>query len=131
MPLKGKVKIIKKKTSSPSSVRLRIMHKPTMLEPGPPPRSVPSVEEPVPTMQAVGVVTHYYGHLNVAVVQLNTGTLKTGDTIKIVGHATNLSQTVESMEYERRRVARAEAGQSVGIETKDHVREHDIVYLVR
>lgn len=100
------------------------------VEPGPPPGPLPPLEEPARNETAVGTVTHYYSHLNVAVVQINNGELKTGDTIHIKGHSTDFMQTVESMEYEHRHVDQASAGQSVGIKVKDHAREHDIVYLL-
>jgi hypothetical protein len=98
--------------------------------PGPPPGPLPPLEEPARNESAVGTVTHYYSHLNVAVVQINKGELKTGDTIHIKGHSTDFMQTVESMEYEHRHVDQTSAGQSVGIKVKDHAREHDIVYVV-
>lgn len=102
------------------------------VKPGPPPAGIPPVEEPqVSNEEAIGVVTHYYSHLNVAIVQLNKGALKTGDTIHIKGHTTDLTQKVESMEYEHRHIDQASAGQSFGLKVKDHVREHDIVYLAK
>ncbi|MDA8100143.1 MAG: hypothetical protein M0042_10990 [Nitrospiraceae bacterium] len=93
--------------------------------------SVPPVEEPTQREDAVGVVTHYYSHLGVAVIQINTKSLKSGDTIHIQGHTTDFTQTVSSMEYEHAHVDEALPGQSVGIKTVDHTREHDIVYVVR
>lgn len=102
-----------------------------MVEPGPPPRIIPSVEEPAAHEEAIGNVTHYYSHLNVAIVQINTGALSTGDTIHMKGHTTDFSQTVESMEFEHLHIDRAEAGQSIGIKVADPVREHDIVYRVK
>lgn len=104
---------------------------PAMVQPGPPPGSVPPVEEPSRLEEAIGVVTHYYSHLGVAVVQLNKGSLKTDDKIHITGHTTDFTQTVASMEYEHQHVDQASAGQSVGLKTADHAREHDIVYLVK
>jgi translation elongation factor EF-Tu-like GTPase len=112
----------RKKTATPASV---------MVEPGPPPRTIPPVEEPFANEAAIGTVTHYYSHLNVAVVQINKGTLRVGDTIHLKGNTTDLAQTVESMEYEHAHIDQAGAGQSVGIRVNDHVREHDIVYLVK
>jgi hypothetical protein len=100
------------------------------VEPGPPPRPLPPLEEPARNEVALGTVTHYYSHLSVAVIQINKGELKTGDTIRIKGHSTDFMQAVESMEYEHRHVDQASAGQSVGIKVKDHAREHDIVYVV-
>jgi hypothetical protein len=126
-------KIAKKKTAkrAASVARPTVPSKPTMIEPGPPPRSIPPVEEPASTEVALGTVNHYYSHLGVAVVQLNTGTLRTGDTIRIKGHSTDFSQIVDSMEYEHQHIEQASAGQSVGLKAKEHVRQHDIVYLVK
>jgi len=104
---------------------------PAIVQPGPPPGSVPPVEEPSLLEEAIGIVTHYYSHLGVAVVQVNKGSLKTGDRIHIRGHSTDFTQTVASMEYEHQHVDQASAGQSVGLKIADHAREHDIVYLVK
>jgi len=101
------------------------------VQPGPPPGSVPPVEEPSRHEEAIGVITHYYSHLGVAVVQVNKGALRTGDTIHITGHSTDFTQAVASIEYEHRHVDQAEAGQSIGLKVADHAREHDIVYLVK
>ena len=101
------------------------------VEPGPPSGSIPPVEEPMRQEEAIGIVTHYYSHLGVGVVQVNKGSLKTGDTIRVKGHSTDFTQTVESMEYEHRHTDQAGAGQSVGLKVIGHVREHDIVFLVK
>lgn len=91
----------------------------------------PPVEEPAHREEAIAVVTHYYSHLGVAVIQLNRGALRSGDTIHLKGHASDFTQTVSSMEYEHRHVDEAVAGQSVGIKTISHARAHDVVFLVR
>lgn len=114
-----------------SAVTPDMLSKPTMIEPGPPPRTIPPVEEPASTEEAIGTVTHYYSHLSVAVVQLNKGMLKTGNTIHVKGHVTDFTQAVESMEYEHQHIDQASAGQSVGLKVKDHAREHDIVFLMK
>lgn len=136
-----KKKTSKKKTAKKKTVRTpagpRITRKsPTaqqsmIVEPGPTPVGIPPVEEPALNQEAVGTVTHYYGHLEVAVVQVNKGSMNTGDTIHIQGHTTDFTQQIESMEYEHQHVDSASAGQSVGIKVKAPVREHDIVYRVR
>ena len=76
---------------------------------------------------AIGTVTHYFGHLSVAAVTL-TDTLSTGDRIHIVGHTTDLEQTVDSMEVEHAKVESAEPGDDVALAVKDHVREHDRIF---
>ncbi|HUK99322.1 MAG TPA: hypothetical protein VLX29_00530 [Nitrospirota bacterium] len=93
--------------------------------------TTPSSEMSVQSEEAVGTVTHYYSHLNVAVIQLNRGKLKTGDTIHIKGTTTDFTQIVESMEYEHRPIDEALEGQSFGLRVKEHAREHDTVYLVK
>lgn len=96
-----------------------------------PAKPSPAKGEPSANEEALGTVTHYYSHLQVALVQLNKGTLKTGNVIHIKGHTTDFTQTVESMEYEHQQIDLATAGQSFGLKVKDHAREHDIVYLVK
>lgn len=81
-----------------------------------------------PAEQSIGVVTHYYSHLSVAVVQLNEGPLRVGDPIHIKGHTTDLRQSVESMEVDHQSVQEAAAGQIFGLKVRDHVREHDQIY---
>jgi putative protease len=101
------------------------------IEPGPPPPNIPPVEEPARHEEAVGTVTHYFSHLGVAIIQINNGMLKTGDSIHIQGHTTDFTQPVESMELEHRHIDQAAPGQNVGVRVKDHVREHDIVYVIK
>jgi len=101
------------------------------IEPGPPPPGIPPVEEPARHEKAVGTVTHYYNHIGVAIVQINNGRLKTGDSIHIQGHTTDFTQPVESMELEHQHIDEAATGQVVGLRVKDEARVHDIVYVIK
>jgi len=93
--------------------------------PTPKPASVvPAGEE------RVGIVTHYFNHLSVAVLRLETGALRAGDTIHIKGHTSDFYQPVVSMEIDHVHVDEARPGQSFGLRVKDHAREHDVVYKV-
>ena len=83
---------------------------------------------PVVAEERVGVVIHYFSHLNVAVVRLDHGELEVGDSIRIKGYTTDLHQTVESMEVEHQTIQRAGLGQEFGMKVVGHVREHDLVY---
>ena len=78
-------------------------------------------------LQEVGRVSHYFGHINVAVVEV-TGTISVGDKIAIKGPTTDIEQTIESMEIEHAKVKQATAGQSIGMKVKGYVRENDTVY---
>lgn len=119
----------KKKAPVKAKAAKKVVAAAPLVEPGPQPTGIPPVEEPAEHEEAIGTVTHYYSHIEVAVIQLNKGTLRTGDAIRIKGHTTDFTQTVESMEYEHQHIDEATAGQSFGIKVRDHVREHDIVYL--
>jgi putative protease len=78
----------------------------------------------------VGHVTHYYSHLGVAAIVVESGELDVGDTIHIKGHTTDFTQPVESIELEHQHIHEAKPGQNVGIRVRDHVREHDAVLKV-
>jgi translation elongation factor EF-1alpha len=80
--------------------------------------------------QLIGTVTHYFAKPKVAAIQITTGELKVGDTIHIVGHTSDFTQTVGSMQIEHDAVETAQAGQQVGVQVAEHAREHDKVYRV-
>lgn len=79
--------------------------------------------------QRIGYVTHYYNHLSVAVLELKAE-LKVMDTIHILGHTTDFSQPVGSMEIEHRRVQAAGPGAEIALKVIDKVRKGDAVYKV-
>ncbi len=78
----------------------------------------------------VGVVIHYFGHLSVAIVRLESGSLRIGDTIRILGHTSDFRQRVDSLQIEHQSVSEAGAGQEIGLRVTGHAREHDVVYKV-
>ncbi|MEX0638446.1 MAG: EF-Tu/IF-2/RF-3 family GTPase, partial [Burkholderiales bacterium] len=80
--------------------------------------------------ERIGVVTHFYGAPSVAIVKLETGTLRVGDTIHIQGHSTDFSQRVESLQIEHAAVDEVGPNDDFGIKVTQHVREHDVVYKV-
>lgn len=100
-----------------------------------PARKVPPASPPPPPPppgERIGVVTHYYGHLSVAVVKLEPGTtLRVGDNIHVKGHTTDFSQAVESLQVAHAPVSEVGANDDFGLQVKDHVREHDVVYRVK
>jgi len=78
----------------------------------------------------VGEVIKFFGKISVAAIRLSEGSLKVGDTIHIVGHTTDVTQGVDSMQVENKSVQEAGPGADIGIKIKDRVREHDVVYKV-
>lgn len=77
----------------------------------------------------IGRITHYYNHLNVAVMRLNDS-LKLGDKIHILGHLTDFTQRVASMEVNHHMVVWVTPGDDVAIKVIEPVRVHDTVYRV-
>lgn len=77
----------------------------------------------------VGRITHYFGKLGVAAIELEDE-LKAGDTIHIQGHTSDWTQEVESMQIEHDVVEKAGPGDVVGMKVGGHAREHDVVYKV-
>jgi len=76
----------------------------------------------------IGEIIKYFGKIGVAAIRLGEGSLKVGDTIHVVGHTTDLTQTIESMQVENASVQEAGPGADVGIKVTGRVREHDTVY---
>lgn len=77
----------------------------------------------------VASVTHYYEHIMVAVLSF-TEKLNVGDTIHILGHTTDFTQKVESMEIEHEKVESVKAGDEAALKVAQHVREKDRIYKV-
>jgi putative protease len=78
----------------------------------------------------VGEVTHYFDRLGVAVFEITDGALKIGDTVHVVGHTTNFTQPIDSMQIEHQPIPSASAGQSVGVKVKSPARRYDEVFKV-
>lgn len=71
----------------------------------------------------VGVVTHYYDKIGVAVVDL-TSSLHVGDVVKISG-SNDFSQTVTSLQVEHEKINAAKKGDTVGLKTDQAVKPGD------
>jgi putative protease len=77
----------------------------------------------------VGKITNYYTKIGVAVVELSAP-LKKGDKIAIKGTITDFTQTVKSMQIDRKDIDAAQTGQAIGLKVKDRVRPGDTIYRV-
>jgi hypothetical protein len=87
--------------------------------------------EPAPPGKRIGVVTHYFGHVSVAIVRLETGTLRIGDMIHIRGHTTDFKQKVESLQVDHAPATEVGPKDDFGLKVVEHAREHDVVYKVK
>ena len=79
--------------------------------------------------ELVGKVTHWYGKINVAGIDL-TGKLAVGDRIHVLGHTTDFEMDVKSMQIDRQEVPEAGPGDSIGIMLESRARAGDSVYKV-
>ncbi|KKP88747.1 MAG: hypothetical protein UR93_C0009G0035 [Berkelbacteria bacterium GW2011_GWA2_35_9] len=77
----------------------------------------------------IGQVIHYFGNISVAVIKLDDN-LSIGDSIKIEGATTNIDQTVESIQVDKKDLENADKGEEVGIKVVDKVRSGDKVYKI-
>lgn len=99
--------------------------------PKPRPATAPAVARgPMAGEERVGIVTHYYGDLSVAAVKMESGSLRVGDTIRVLGHTSDFRQRVDSMQVEHQPVSEAAAGQEIGLKVTEHARDGDVVYKV-
>ena len=131
--IRKKAKPLKKAAARKPAARGAAPKKQAAARPAPKPRpaAAPAVPRgPLPGEERVGFVTHYYGHLSVAAIRLESGSLRVGDTIRILGHTSDFRQRVDSMQIEHQAVTEAGKRQEIGIKVTQHAREHDDVYKV-
>ena len=128
----------KKKAKSKSKVKrkkpVRKVLRKVVKKPAPRPRPAKAAPPPPPPPPGVriGVVTHYFGHLSVAVVKLDADTLlRVGDNIHIKGHTSDFAQRVDSLQIGHAQVDEVGPDDDFGLKVNDHAREHDVVYRVK
>jgi translation elongation factor EF-Tu-like GTPase len=137
---KGKTKVKRKKTPVTKATTRRKTATPkkrakkAQIRRSSPKKATPTPSipaQPAPPGERIGVVTHYYSHLSVATLRLESGTVRVGDVIHIRGHTTDFSQRVESLEVDHAQVGEVGPNDDFGLKLAGHVREHDIVYKIK
>ncbi len=78
----------------------------------------------------VGIVTHYFGKVGVAIIKATEAPIAVGDRIHIKGHTTDHTQVIESIQSEHQQIPRIEVGKDAGVKVGVHAHEHDVVYKV-
>jgi translation elongation factor EF-Tu-like GTPase len=109
----------KRKTAAPKAPARKVAARP---------KAAPKPKAAAPAEERLGVVTHYYNHLGVAIVKLETGTLRVGDRVHVKGHTSDFVQAVESLQIEHASVEEVKAGDEFGLKVAEHAREHDVVF---
>jgi len=77
----------------------------------------------------VGKVTHFFGKISVAVVELSAA-LKVGDKVKFKRADGEFEQAVDSMQIEHAQVKSAKKGQAIGMKVAQPVHEGAEVFKV-
>lgn len=81
----------------------------------------------VKIQKPIGVVTHFYGGIEVAIVKFKKP-MKKGSVIRFRGATTDFEQKIGSMQYDHKDIAVAKKGQSVGMKVDDKVRDGDGIF---
>lgn len=77
----------------------------------------------------IGVVTHYYGGIGVAIVKFGKA-VKAGTMAHFKGATTDFKEALSSMQYDHKPIDSAPKGKEVGVKVKEKVREGDEVFAV-
>jgi len=77
----------------------------------------------------IGEVTHFYNKIGVAVLAL-TDVIRVGDTVHLLGHATDFKQEVTSLQVEHQSVGEAGPGQEVAMRVTQRVHPRDKVFKI-
>ena len=75
----------------------------------------------------IGEITHYYGHLAVAVIKFNRK-FEVGEKVHFKGAHTDFVQIIDSMQYDHQSIKSAKKAQEVGVKVDEKVREGDKVF---
>jgi len=80
----------------------------------------------------VGIVQNYYKKNNAAAILIQSGEIKKGDKIMIIGKTTGIiEQKVESMQKAGKEIETAKKGELFGIKTNKLVRKNDQVFVIK
>ncbi|HVM76676.1 MAG TPA: hypothetical protein VMU07_00805 [Candidatus Paceibacterota bacterium] len=82
----------------------------------------------VKVQKPIGVVTHYYTEISVAIVKFNRP-VAAGSKLHYRGATTDFAEHAKSMQFNHENVKKAPKGKQVGIKVKKRVREGDAVHF--
>ena len=80
--------------------------------------------------ERIGKITHYFDKLGVAVLELE-GNLSEGETIMLEKEGIGFSQTVMSMQLDKKPVKKALKGQAIGLRVEAPVKPGFEAYKIK
>ena len=126
--VKSKSSKAKKKTVKKKAVRKKSSKAKAVKRPKPAKAKVSAPKKPQIKGVLIGAATHYFPHVEAAVVKIGNGQIRAGDRLYFKGHTTDFEVTVSSMQIDRSPIEIASKGDEVGIQVPSRVREGDSVY---
>lgn len=78
----------------------------------------------------VGKLTHYFDKIQVGVLAVTEGEVKTGDTIRVGEEGVGFEQKVESLQIDHKPVDSIKTGEEAGLKLTQAAKEGDLVYKV-
>ena len=129
---KSKGKVSRKKVAKPSKKRIT-KKVPVKAKGKPAKKKAPAKKKSGMVKVALAAmptaeVTHYFPHVNAAVLKIKTGDIRIGDQLLFKGHTTDFKQKVVSMQIDHQPVLIARKGDDFGVEVKSRVRAGDLVF---
>lgn len=80
--------------------------------------------------KAIGVVTHWYDHINVAVLKLS-GTLSVGDKIKVKRGEEEFEEVIKSMQFDHKAIETSKKGKDIAIQLTKKTKEGAEIFIVK
>lgn len=82
--------------------------------------------------EKIGIITHYYDKINVAVLKLTKGSLKLGDSIKLTAKdGEEFTQEIGQMQIEKADVNMAKAGNLIGLKVDKEPKSNSPVLKIK
>ncbi len=77
----------------------------------------------------IGKVTHYYDKISVGIIKL-AAVVKLGEVLRFKGKHGEFVQTVTSLQFDHKPIAKGAKGKDVGMKVDKPVHEGDLVFRV-
>ena len=127
-PKKIKKKTVQKKKTSKPAKRKIVKKRAAAVQSKKKPALRKASGPKVSLGQFVAEVTHYFPHVQAAVVKVKVPKLQLGDNLHFKGHTTDFKLKLISMQLDHQAIQTAAKGAEIGVQVPSRVREGDRVY---
>lgn len=82
--------------------------------------------------EKIGIITHYYDKISVAVLKIAKGSLKLGDSLKLKSkNGEEFTQEIKQMQIERADIETAKAGDVIGLKVDQEPKANSPALLAK